>query len=422
MPTPHRRLSAADVETFVRERCFAPAQDGQVGIELERHLVPSAGSVPGIDHDALRRALDDLDPLPGRSRITFEPGGQLEVSSPPRPGPSAACGVVTADLAVVDPVVESFGIDLAAVGLHPDGNEKLVVGGPRYAAMATYFDHGGPCGRTMMCSTAALQVNLDIGDEATQSFRWRLAHQLGPVLLASFANSPMFEGAHRGWRSGRAAAWAGIDPTRTLPAADGASDPATAWVRYALGARVMLIRGSDVRYEPILTPLTFAGWLEAGHELGFPTLEDLEYHLGTLFPPVRARGWLELRMVDSLPHPWWTVAAAVCAALFDDPEAADEAVRATRPTEGLWRDAARHGLAHPELARAARSCFAAALEALPRLAADTATVDAVADFCERFVERRRCPADEVLGRGQVPRHPAEDPTQNPDRPLEASWC
>lgn len=411
MPTPHRRLWAADVETFVRERCFAPAQGGLVGIELERHLIPTEGTDP-VDHHAVRRATAAIGTLPGRSRITFEPGGQLEVSSPPRVGPSAACAVVNDDLAVIDPVIEDLGIDLAAVGLHPHAGEDLVVEGPRYAAMAAYLDHAGPCGRTMMCKTAALQVNLDIGHHATQGERWRLAHQLGPVLLAAFANSPVPGEGPGGWRSGRAAAWAGIDRSRTAPADDGTADPAAAWARYALEARVMLIRVSDARYEPILTPLPFARWLEAGHELGFPTVDDLEYHLGTLFPPVRARGWLELRMIDSLPHPWWTVAAAVCAALLDDPEAAERAGRATVSTGALWQDAARHGLAHPGLAAAARACFAAALEALPRLSSDVTTAVDVAAYAERFVGPGRGPADETLDLWR---------SVDSDRALAASW-
>lgn len=411
MPSPHRCLGAADVETFVRERCFAPAQNGLVGIELERHLIPTGGTGP-VDHHAVRRATATLAPLPGESRITFEPGGQLEVSSPPRVGPSAACAVVSGDLAVVDPVVERLGVDLAAVGLHPDGGDDLVVGSPRYVAMATYLDHAGPCGRTMMCNTAALQVNLDIGDEATQRHRWRLAHRLGPVLLATFANSPIDGDAPSGWRSGRAAAWANIDPSRTSPPAGDTPDPVAEWTRYALAARVMLIRVSHDRYVPILTPLPFARWLETGHELGFPTVDDLEYHLGTLFPPVRARGWLELRMIDSLPHPWWTVAAAVCAALLDDPEAAERADRATLSTGGLWQEAARHGLAHPVLAKAARTCFAATLDALPRLSADAATVASVAAFRDRFVLPGRCPADETLDRWRSRGH---------DRPLALSW-
>lgn len=412
MPSPHRRLQAADVETFVREHCFAPAHAGLVGIELERHVLCGDGRSP-VDHGAVRQVTAALGVLPGESRITYEPGGQLELSSPPRPGPSGACAVLAEDLAAVDPVVEDLGVDLVATGLHPQGCHELVVNGPRYAAMAAYLDQDGPCGRTMMCSTAALQVNVDVGGEAAQPGRWRLAHQLGPVLVAAFANSPVLDGAAQGWRCGRALTWAGIDPSRTLPADHTTSDPATAWVRYALDARVMLIRVSDYRYEPVLSCLPFAQWLDQGHELGFPTSDDLEYHLGTLFPPVRARGWLEMRMIDALPHPWWTVAAAVCAALLDDPEAAEQAAVATGGTGELWDEAARHGLEQPDLAAAARACFAAALEALPRLAVDPATVTAVASYNERFVRRGRCPADDVFEHRR--------PALLDDCALEGSW-
>ena len=47
----------------------------------------------------------------------------------------------------------------------------------------------------------------------------------------------------------------------------------------------------------------------------------------------------------------------------------------------------------PYCARAARRCFEAALEALPRLGAE-ALVPLVAGYTERFVARGRCPADE----------------------------
>ncbi|KOG85755.1 hypothetical protein ADK38_34880, partial [Streptomyces varsoviensis] len=56
----------------------------------------------------------------------------------------------------------------------------------------------------------------------------------------------------------------------------------------------------------------------------------------------------------------------------------------------------RHGLADPELHAAAVGCFDAALEALPRLGAPPHVRRAVADFTDRYVARRRCPADDLL--------------------------
>ena len=158
----------------------------------------------------------------------------------------------------------------------------------------------------------------------------------------------------------------------------------------------MLVRVSADRFEPVLEHLTFGEWMARGHELGWPTEPDFAYHLTTLFPPVRLRGWLELRMVDALPDPWWRVPGAIVTALLDDGAAAEEAARASVPAAGLWHEAARLGLSHPRLAESARRCFTAALDALPRLGADVDTHDACADYVERFVLRGRCPADDVL--------------------------
>ena len=58
--------------------------------------------------------------------------------------------------------------------------------------------------------------------------------------------------------------------------------------------------------------------------------------------------------------------------------------------------AARSGLAHHELAVAARACFRIALEALAGMGAGRETMDAVGDYLDRYVERGRCPADDVL--------------------------
>ncbi|KOG85757.1 glutamate--cysteine ligase, partial [Streptomyces varsoviensis] len=75
----------------------------------------------------------------------------------------------------------------------------------------------------------------------------------------------------------------------------------------------------------------FRAWARGGWPRP-PTADDLAYHLTTLFPPVRPRGHLELRMIDAQPgDDGWLVPLAVTAALFDDPVAAETAYRAVKP-------------------------------------------------------------------------------------------
>jgi glutamate--cysteine ligase len=155
--------------------------------------------------------------------------------------------------------------------------------------------------------------------------------------------------------------------------------------------------------------LTFREWTRSRSPRP-PTRADLEYHLTTLFPPVRPRGHLELRMIDAQPgDDGWIVPLAVTAALFDDPAAAETAYRSVKrlaeralnlpaPHNPLWTDAARLGLADPELREVAVVCFAAALQALPRLGATAEVAGAVAAYLDRYVARGRCPADDLLDR------------------------
>ena len=83
MPAPTRSLTVADVHRYVDEEVFRTSgNDGptarQVGIELEWIAIARDGR--DVTPGELRTLLPDL---PGGSKITFEPGGQLELSGPP---------------------------------------------------------------------------------------------------------------------------------------------------------------------------------------------------------------------------------------------------------------------------------------------------------------------------------------------------
>ncbi|MBC7375225.1 MAG: ergothioneine biosynthesis glutamate--cysteine ligase EgtA, partial [Frankiales bacterium] len=112
-------------------------------------------------------------------------------------------------------------------------------------------------------------------------------------------------------------------------------------------------------------------------------------------PPVRLRGWFELRYLDALPDPLWQVAVAVATALLDDDVAADRARAACAPVERRWVDAARLGPSDPALGAAATGCLLAAADALPRLGAPELVAPVLA-YAERFTSRGRCPADDLL--------------------------
>jgi glutamate--cysteine ligase len=389
MPSQTPILDLASARRSIGERSFYGTTGNKVGVELEWFTTPSADPP---DVPTLELMLSSVA-LPCGSALSFEPGGQVELSSAPFDTCTAACTAVATDSDVIRRELDAKGIGLFAAGSDPGRKLDLLTDKPRYVAMRRYFDTFGPAGGRMMCGSSAIHVNLDAGDDDEGYARWHAAHVVGPALLAAFANSPAIDGKVTGWKSSRFEAWKELDGTRTAPV-EGITDPAGSWTDYVLSSRVMFIRRSD-RYEPVLRSFTFADWIEDGHELGFPTEEDLAYHETTLFPPVRPRGWLELRMIDMVPDPWWRAAVVVATAVVTDAEARSIAIDACRPTISMWETAARRGLDEPVMLRAAQGCFEAALGALDRIGAGAAAA-VVRSYAHRFVSRGRTPADEQL--------------------------
>lgn len=390
-------LTLDDARRIVADHGFEPASPPAsrpiLGVEVEWHPVDLERPGQDVPFDRIEAAARAAV-LPGHSRLTFEPGGQVELSSQPLPDFEAGIAIQR-DAHALTSALAADGIGLVAVGLFPGAIRSRALHLPRYDAMEAHFDTLGTAGRTMMRQTAALQVNVDLGVEGAGPDRWTTAHALGPLLAAAFANSPFVDRAPSGWCSSRLATWLAIERGRTAPV--GAEGTArAAWAEYALRAPLMFIRATEDDYVPVLTPVTFGDWITDGHELGWPTEDDLSYHLTTLFPPIRPRGWLELRMIDALPARWSVVPGYLALALLEDAEAARRIAPSLVPLAGRWEDAARDGVHRPEFADAARECFAAAIDALPRLGAPNTVIDLVEAYRDRYVSRDRCPADDLV--------------------------
>jgi ergothioneine biosynthesis glutamate--cysteine ligase EgtA len=365
-----------------------------VGLELEAHAVDLSAPVARVPWQRMRAVVDALPALRGGSRVTLEPGGQVELSGPPYADVVTAVPALRRDRAAVSAAFAADGLGLASLGADPLRHPSRAHPGPRYAAMEEHFRAVGcgAAGAAMMTSTASLQVNLEAGPPDRWAARVALAHQLGPVLVAVSACSPLLADRVTGWRSSRQQVWGDLDQARCGPLLAGA-DPAAEWASYALAAPVMLVRDPNTGDAvPVRDRTSFADWVTGAAPLGGrgPTTADLDYHLTTLFPPVRLRGYLEIRYLDATPEPWWPALAAVTTTLLDEPAAADRAAAATAPVAGWWDRAARLGLTDPTLHEAARGCLAAALDHVP--AGLRAEVQALAEL----VDRGASPGDAVL--------------------------
>jgi glutamate--cysteine ligase len=322
--------------------------------------------------------------LPAGGHWSFEPGGQLEYSSPPHASVDALLKDVEKAFGSVAHEARRHDVRLLGRGVDPHnapGAAALVLDGDRYQRMAAHFDRLGPAGRGMMCQTAAVQVNVDPADGAVA---WAVANAMAPAVLATFANSPRYAGAATGLRSWRAEQWRRLDPLRTGVFAD-APGAVEAYLDFALDAPAFLL-GDAREARP------FRDWLGEG-----VALEDFARHLTTLFPEVRPRGYLELRSYDALPLRFLPAALVVAVGVLQDPvglEAAREAL--PLPSAEALVTAGRTGLGHADLRIQAVELFRIALQGAERLGTRVVgggTLASARAFFDELTSRGRDPGD-----------------------------
>src|SRR5664280_1115908 len=354
-----------DAEVYVAMVCFKHGPPRLHGVELEWTVHHGSDPSRPLDADLLSLALGPYAPqtinphhaqlhLPAGSLITVEPGGQVEISTPPTRSAADLISVATADAASIADLLDSCGLVLGQHGTDPHRPPNRLLQVPRYQAMQAAFDLIGPHGSQMMCSTASMQVCLDAGEADQCAKRWRAVYSLGPALVALFANSPNLNGHRTGWASSRLRATLGTCPPFTLPP-EPSDDPAGQWAQMAMEAPVICIRGDGISWAAP-PGLTFSAWIAQPVCVGRrPTFDDLDYHLSTLFPPVRPKGYLEVRYLDAQPGSGWVTPFALLAALMARPSTIDRVLDLTQASARRWFEAARDGLADPVLGAAARA-------------------------------------------------------------------
>jgi glutamate--cysteine ligase len=220
--------------------------------------------------------------------------------------------------------------------------------------MTRYFDSIGPAGVQMMRQTAALQINVERGEDPTS--RWRLLNALSPVIVALFANSRDYARRSTEWTSYRAQLWRTLDRSRTGIIYD-ESRPAERYLEFALNAIAM--RGGNGsphrRFRELMQDSSVVR-------------EDWLFHLSTLFPEVRPKEFFELRSADTIEPQVLAAPVVLVTGLIYDKESARRAAQLLGvPSEDLLERAARLGLADTEIRSTAAQVVGHALDGAQRL-------------------------------------------------------
>jgi glutamate--cysteine ligase len=375
-------LTEAQLLDDVRQRLFSPTRSlhpRAIGLELELIPVHWSTRARAFATKDERKSTADVLSLLGRregwheqssggdppswqlqdgGRISFEPGGQIEISTAPQPTASGVIDSTQSLVAMLRNGMSNAGIELLARGVDPYNDVDSVplqLHRERYTGMTRYFDSIGPSGVRMMRQTAALQINLERGEDP--KFRWRLLNDLAPVVVALFANSRNYAGAPTQFASYRAELWRTLDPSRTGIIYD---DPnfVERYFEFALDAVAMQSGDGVGPYR------TFREWMREPAV----TRDEWLFHLSTLFPEVRPKEYFELRSADTIDPEFLAAPVVFVAGLVYDEKSAVTATEIIGlPEPGLLERAGTSGLDDPELRTLATVLSGFALEGASRL-------------------------------------------------------
>ena len=409
--TPDKQLIGMEYENFVfipdennSEDGFRPLPvDGDSGVfSVLENLV----ELTKDSNDPLERVFekDMLLALtsPSGSKITIEPGGQIELSDAPRNSLLEAHNSLQTYLKLLEEAVSGFGGRLLFQGVQPLHSLEELPFFPksRYRIMFPHMLNTGSLGQWMMKASTGVQVSIDYASIEDMERKFVFLNRLSPFLTAIFANSPLIEGRSSGYLSYRSHIWEHTDNSRSgLPEAFlNTGFRLEDYIEWALKAAPYHLKRDG---EGILTTdFSFQQLLDAKHPELIMDMDDWEEHLGMLFPDIRIKNILEVRVIDSVaPQYSLAVPALIGALLYNETAfAAVQSILMDLPKEEfkIYKKAVAKDALHSEVnrtnfAKTGRLIVEKALEAL-----GSADENWLLPYFEQYTKGGLTPADETL--------------------------
>lgn len=265
-------------------------------------MVDRLSARPMVDGDVVKGLVTD------RFEMSMEPGGQLEVSTPPHENLDAVDAGMADATAVIEDALAGSPYELVCLGHTPvTPVEQLgLLPRERYRIMDEVMPPRGALTRNMMRATAGFQLTYDVETEADAARKLAILYRLSPLLMSITANSRQVAGEDSGYASYRHLVWLQTDTARTgvPPGCLRAETAIEGYIRFATRAVVMFLeRDGKLQKAPqkSLAELVAEGGI---------TTKDVDDHLSGLFPFVRLRNYIEIRTFDSVD---WDLARSVLA-------------------------------------------------------------------------------------------------------------
>ena len=292
----------------------ACTQEQKLGLELE-HFVISSETHESLPYEnGVEEILNELQPAYGDSilsqnrivgidrkgtTITLEPAAQLELSIEACKSIQEIAEIYKLFEEMIFPILKKRNCELACLGYQPKSqiDNLALIPKSRYGFMDMHFKSTGTKGKNMMRGTASTQVSIDYEDEEDFKKKFRVANILGPLFSFICDNTTTFEGEAYEGQMLRTVIWNDVDPERSMVVA-GSLDEPFGFYEYAKyiydSPPIILTENENTIYTGFKT----------NSELFLSTplsQDDIAHITSMVFPDVRLKQYIEIRMADSLP-------------------------------------------------------------------------------------------------------------------------
>ncbi len=333
--------SISEMSQFLRDGETKP-EANMVGLEMERLPYFKNTLEPVGYEEGIRPLLQGLipfgwSPSPDSQNptsleksggvVALEPGGQFELATSTCRTLHDVAEEVTEFRHQLLSVCHKLGIQLATFGARPFAAQGKMPWMPRrrFEVLRQRLEQSGRRSLDMMLLSATTQVCFDFESEADMIKKVQTSTRLSPIVAAIFANSPYLHGKWTGLRSNRYAMWREIDADRCgIQAAILSPDFSyEKYIEWMLDVPMLFAMNGN-RHEHIKNT-TFRDFFEKGINDRRPTMVDFENHLGSVFPEVRLKKYIEMRSADAGPVSSSFSLAALWKGIFYDQQALDAA-------------------------------------------------------------------------------------------------
>ena len=406
-----KKLIGMEYENFILipdkdnpEESFLPLPvDGESGIfsVLEKLVELTKDTTDPLEKIYEKDMLLALTSKSG-SKITIEPGGQIELSDAPRNSLLEVHNSLQSYLKLLKKAVAGFGGRFLFQGVQPIHALKVLPFFPksRYRVMLPYMLNTGSLGQWMMKASSGIQVSIDYASIEDMERKFIFLNRLSPFLTAIFANSPLISGARSGYLSYRSHIWENTDNSRSgLPEDFLSSDfRIEDYIDWALKSSPYHLKRDGE--EILTTDWSFQDLMDGKHPDLKMSKDDWEAHLGMLFPDIRIKNILEVRVIDSISPQYSIAVPALIGALLYNETAftSVQSILMDLPDEEfkIYKKAAAKDALHAEVnrinfAKIGRIVVEKAIEGL-----GSADENWLLPYFEQYTKDGLTPADETL--------------------------